>query len=71
MKRRRRTLAERRDLVRRHRLRHRAAADTGAVGEPGWVSATVFFTDTSRAGETAAWLEPDGRLDRTCGAIQY
>ena len=71
MKRRRRTPASHREPVRRHRARHRVTADTGAVGEPGWVSAKVLFTDTSRAGETAAWLEPDGRLDRTCGAIQY
>jgi hypothetical protein len=71
MKPRRRTRAGHQALVRRHRPRHREAVDTGAVGEPGWVSATVLFTDTSRAGETTAWLEPDGRLDRTCGAIQY
>jgi hypothetical protein len=45
--------------------------EPGSSVEPGHVSATVLFTDTSRAGETAAWLEPDGRLDRTCGAIQY
>jgi hypothetical protein len=71
MKRRPRAQAERRSLVRRHRLRHLAATDPGSSLEPGHVSATVLFTDTSRAGETAAWLEPDGRLDRTCGAIQY
>ena len=71
MKRRPKTHTERRSLARRHRLRHLTTMDTGSSVEPGWVSATVFFTDTSRAGETAAWLEPDGRLDRTCGSIQY
>jgi hypothetical protein len=45
--------------------------DTGTASEPGGVSATVLFTDTSRTGEPAAWLEPDGRLNRTCGDIQY
>jgi hypothetical protein len=38
--------------------------------EPGWVNATVLFTDTSRAGETAAWLEPD-RGEPTCTGIQF
>ena len=71
MKRRPKTPAERRSIVRRHRLRHTAASDTRTASEPGWVSATVLFTDTSRTGEPVAWLEPDGRLDRTCGAIQY
>jgi hypothetical protein len=71
MKRRPKTPAERRSLARRHRLRHTAALDTGTASEPGGVSATVLFTDTSRTGEPAAWLEPDGRLNRTCGDIQY
>jgi hypothetical protein len=71
MKRRPRTPAGRRSTVRRHRLRHTPALDGGTASEPGCVSATVLFTDTSRTGERTAWLEPDGRLNRTCGAIQY
>ena len=51
MKRRPRTPAERRSLVRRHRLRHPATSDTRTASEPGWVSATVLFTDTSRMGD--------------------
>ena len=71
MKRRPRTLADRRSLVRRHRLRPTPALDSGTASEPDCVRATVLFTDTSRTGEPAAWLEPDGRPNRTCGAIQY
>jgi hypothetical protein len=71
MKRRPRTPAERRSKARRHRPGHSPGLDTGTASEPGWVCAAVLFTDTSRRGEPAAWLEPDGRLHRTCGAIQY
>lgn len=71
MKPRLRTHAERRRVIRRHRMRHLAAMDTGSGADPGWVSATVLFTDTSRTGETPAWLEPDGRSDKTCGATQF
>jgi hypothetical protein len=70
MKRRPRAYFERRRLVRRHRLRHLAAPEAAGATEPGWVNATVLFTDTNRAGETAAWLEPD-RGEPTCTGIQF
>lgn len=71
MKRRPRAHAERRRLMRRHRLRQLTAPDAAAGTEPSWVNATVLFTDTSRAGETAAWLEPDRHGEPTCTATQF
>lgn len=70
MKRRLRRRAEPRHLVRRHRCRP-SVFDTGASAEVGWVNATVFFTETSRAGETAVWLEPDVRGERARTVTQF
>jgi hypothetical protein len=71
MKRRLRARAERRRLIRRSRLRHGVALDTSTSAEPGGVNATVLFTETSRAGETSVWLEPDGRADPTGATSQF
>lgn len=71
MKRRPKALARRLQSIRRHRARRRPWAEVTGIAEPGGVSAAVIYTEPFAATETAAWLEPEARGERTCTTSQF
>jgi hypothetical protein len=71
MKRRPRALAKRLQSIRRRRTPRRPWAEVTGIADPGYVSAAVLYTEPFAATETAAWLEPEVRGERTCTTSQF